>query len=130
MSRETNTKQQGLRLYNTNSLCDDDGIFISNFLCREAIVLCNNFIDFSRTTERFTYLKDLRNLEVIPLPHKSTIRFIGIPDRKEVVACKQNNDIFYLLTFKGEIFTWGITTGKLIEYHRKCVTGMEDYQIY
>lgn len=28
------------------------------------------------------------------------------------------------------MFTWSVTTGKLIEYHRKVIEGMEDYVIY
>jgi len=88
MARATDEKLQGLRLYNTNQLADEDGMSVSNFLTRECIVLCNDFIDFSRTTERFSYLKDLRNLEIVPLPHKSTIKFIGCPDRDRIAACR------------------------------------------
>lgn len=98
---------------------------VSNFLTRECIVLCNDFIDFSRTTERFSYLKDLRNLEIIPLPHKSTIKFIGCPDRPTIAACRQINDRFFAMTFSGDIYSWGITTGKLIEYHRKIISDLD-----
>jgi len=62
-------------------LADEEGMSVSNFLTRECIVLCNDFIDFSRTTGRFSYMKDLRNLEIIPLPHKSTMQFVGCPER-------------------------------------------------
>lgn len=130
LSAPSNTKAEGLRLYNTNSLCDDDGISSSNFLCRESLVMCNDFIDYSRTTERFTYLKDLTTLEVIPLPHKTTIFFIGMPDRENIVSAKQDKDIFRVLTFRGEIYTWSVTTGKLLEYHRNCIPNLEEYQIY
>jgi hypothetical protein len=94
LALKNDVKEEGLRLYNTNSLVDEDGISTANFLCREAIVLCNDFIDYSRTTDRFTYLKDLHCLEIVPLPHKTTIFFIGMPPREQVVCARQQNDIF------------------------------------
>jgi hypothetical protein len=92
--------------------------------------MCNDFIDFSRTTDRFTYMKDLRTLEIIPLPHKTTIMFIGMPPRDQIVCCKQDKDIFRVLTNLGEIFTWKVTTGKLVEYHQNVMKDLEKFKVY
>jgi hypothetical protein len=130
MARETNDRLQGLRLYNTNQLADEEGMSVSNFLTRECIVLCNDFIDLSRTTGRLSFMKDLRNLEIIPLPHQSTMQFVGCPERNDIASARQIVDRFYALTFSGDIYSWSMTTSKLIEYHKSVIKELDQYEIY
>ena len=35
-----------------------------------------------------------------------------------------------MLTFKGEIYSWSLTTGKLLEFHKRCIDNLEDYTTF
>ena len=62
---------------------------------------------------RMSYMKDLHVLEIIPQLHENVVQPFALPKRADIVAIRRVDDLLIALTFKGMVYTWDITCGKL-----------------
>jgi hypothetical protein len=69
-------------------------------------------------------------LEVLPLLHYGTINFFSIPERPTIVVCRRVKDKFMVFSKAGEVFTWSMTTGKLLNYHKTDHDLTGQYQLF
>lgn len=74
----------------------------------------NNIIDWNQEYSRFSILKSLNTLVIIPALHRNTIAFIGMGSRDQYLATKMLKDKFIALDRKNYLFCWSVVTGKLL----------------
>lgn len=74
-------------------------------------------MDYSQSNTRISFMKDLSQITIIPLLHENTLSFFSMPERHTIAAIKREHDRLYALTFKGEIYGWEISTGKLVAFN-------------
>jgi hypothetical protein len=104
-------REGGLRLYEATGLLE--GQEDSYLLCHASIG-CSGQIDFNRANGRIAFQKSAEQLEIIPLLHRNTLNFLGMPPRNQVLATKTYCDKFTVLTKAKELITWDVCTGKLL----------------
>jgi len=102
-------RKGGLRLYEANGLLEGQS---DSYLMQQASIGILGHIDFNRANCRLCYMKTAETLEIVPLLHRNTIAFLGMPERHQVVCTRTQNDKFSILTTDKDIITWDITTGK------------------
>lgn len=78
----------------------------------------NGFLDWNQDYSRFSLLKSLDTLIIIPALHRNTIGFIGMGPRESYLATKVIKDKFMALDKKNYIFTWSMITGKLLSVNK------------
>jgi hypothetical protein len=49
---------------------------------KPAIVGVNRHIDFCNSSYRLAFLKDFNDIEMVPVPHRNTINFLGMKPKK------------------------------------------------
>lgn len=74
----------------------------------------NNYIDFNRSSQRFTFVYDLRSIVVIPFPHTNTINFIGMSQKNDYLIWREKNGFFTAVDRGGNMLTWTCISGKLL----------------
>jgi hypothetical protein len=81
---------------------------------KDAIVGVNRHIDFCNSSYRIAFLKDFNDIEMVPVPHRNTINFIGMKPKKQYLIWREVNGDFTALE-KGTMLikAWSIATGKL-----------------
>lgn len=79
---------------------------------KDAIVGVNNHIDFCKRAQRISFLKDFSHLEMVPIPHRNSINFLGMQPKSEYLIWRELNGTFTALDRKGRLKAWVIGTGK------------------
>ena len=51
---------------------------IITYKLKDAIVGVNRHIDFCNSSYRIAFLKDFNDIEMVPVPHRNTINFLGM----------------------------------------------------
>lgn len=82
-----------------------------------ASIGCSGQIDYNRANVRLAYQKTAETIEIVPLLHRNSLAFLGMPDRSEILATRTEDDKFTILTKpskvkSAELITWDICTGK------------------
>lgn len=85
-------------------------------------------IDYNRANSRLCYMKTAETLEIIPLLHRNSIAFLGMPDRHQIICTRTLNDKFSVLTVDKDIITWDITTGKRL-FSKRIDIDIDYYRI-
>jgi len=75
-------------------------------------------IDWNQDYSRFSLLKSLDCLMIIPALHRNTIAFIGMGRRETYLATKVIKDKFIALDKSNFLFCWSIVTGKLLAVNK------------
>ena len=116
MSHSFEKTHSGLRLYDLRN------IFVKNndvsFTLSDLQVGFSGLLDWNQTYSRFSLLKSIDSLIIVPALHRNTIAFIGMNKRESYLASKVIKDKFIALDNKNYIFTWSIVTGKLLSVNK------------
>ena len=75
-------------------------------------------VDWNQDYSRFSILKSLDTLNIVPALHRNTIAFIGMSKRESYLATKLIKDKFIALDCKNQLFCWSVVTGKLLAYNK------------
>ena len=67
-------------------------------------------------------------VEVVPLLHRNTIAFLGMPQKSEILATRTEKNKFTILCKDSRLRTWDIGTGKLVN-SAFCKLDITDYNI-
>lgn len=111
LSLPSRDREGGLRLYEATGLLDGQE---DSYLLTPAAIGCSTLIDFNRANARLAFQKSAEQIEVVPLLHRNSLNFLGMPNRSEVLATRTSNDKFTILNKQRELVTWDITTGKML----------------
>jgi len=57
-------------------------------------------------------LKNFNNIEMVPVPHRNTINFLGMQSKANYLIWRETNGIFTALDKEGHLHAWSIDTGK------------------
>ena len=49
----------------------------------DALVGSNSFIDYNKATQTISFMKNYSQIVMMPLPHRNTIKFFGMGDKKD-----------------------------------------------
>jgi plastocyanin domain-containing protein len=66
----------GLYAYDLNRLANSQ--VLTTYKLKDAIVGVNKHIDFCHNSYRISFLKNFDNIEMVPVPHRNTINFLGM----------------------------------------------------
>ncbi|CDW71887.1 wd-40 repeat protein [Stylonychia lemnae] len=116
LSHSSGDKSSGLRLYDINNILSKDTDV--SYLLQNVQVGFAGVIDWNQDYSRFSILKSLDCLTILPALHRNTIAFIGMSKRQTYLATKVIKDKFIALDNKNQLLCWNITTGKLNSVHR------------
>ena len=91
----------------------------------------NSHIDFCNKSYRIAFLKNFETIELVPVPHRNTINFLGMDRKNKFFIWREVEGIFTALDMKGILRAWVIGTGKTT---KPTVTvgnmELEDYSLY
>jgi hypothetical protein len=79
---------------------------------KDAIVGVNRHIDFCNNSYRISYLKSFDSIEMVPIPHRNTINFLGMKSKSNYFIWREGNGIFSALDKECNVWAWEICTGK------------------
>jgi hypothetical protein len=82
---------------------------------KDAIVGVNRHIDFCNSSNRIAFMKDFDSIEMVPVPHRNTINFLGMRPKKSYLIWREVNGIFTAMDAAKNIDAWIIATGKLVK---------------
>jgi hypothetical protein len=88
----------------------------------------NDCLDWNQNYSRFSFLKSLECLNIVPALHRNTIAFIGMGKRDQYLATKVIKDRFLAIDVSNDIFCWSTVSGKLLSVHR--LPARQDYSNY
>jgi len=98
---------------------------------KEAIVGVNRHIDFCNSSYRIAFLKDFDSIEMVPVPHRNTINFLGMKPKDQYLIWREVNGIFTALNIDGELRAWVVATGKLTKATVTiCNIDLSGYTVY
>jgi hypothetical protein len=87
----------GLYAYDLQRLANSDTLV--TYKLKEAIVGVNRHIDFCNSSYRIAFLKDFDSIEMIPVPHRNTINFLGMLPKNNYFIWREVNGVFTALNF-------------------------------
>ena len=116
LSHSSGSKSSGLRLYDINNILTKD-VDVS-YMLQNVQVGLSGLIDWNQDYCRFSLLKSLDQLNIVPALHRNTIAFIGMSKREMYLATKIVKDKFIALDKKNYLFCWSIVTGKLLSVNK------------
>jgi hypothetical protein len=116
LSHTSGNKASGLRLYDINNILTKDTDV--SYMLSNVQVGYSGVIDWNQDYSRFSLLKSLDCLMIIPALHRNTIAFIGMGRRDTYLATKVIKDKFIALDRSNFIFCWSIVTGKLLAVNK------------
>ena len=73
-----------------------------------------SFVDNSKFSDRFSFIKDYNTISVIPFPHLNLINCIGMGQKHEYSIWREKNGFFTALDSHGTLNTWALSTGKYL----------------
>jgi len=79
---------------------------------KNAVVGVNRHIDFCNSSFRIAFLKDFDTIEMVPVPHRNTINFLGMQSKRNYLIWRENFGVLTALDKNGVLQSWVITTGK------------------
>jgi hypothetical protein len=74
----------------------------------------SNVIDNSKFGLRFSFIQNFDSITVIPMPHLNLINCIGMSQKQDYIIWREKNGFFTALDKGSNLFTWTLTTGKLL----------------
>lgn len=116
LSHTSGHKSSGLRLYDINNILTKDTDV--SYMLSNVQVGFSGLIDWNQDYSRFSLLKSLDCLVIVPALHRNTIAFIGMSKRETYLATKVIKDKFIALDNKNYIFCWSVVSGKLLSVHK------------
>jgi hypothetical protein len=57
-------------------------------------------------------LKNFNTIEMVPVPHRNTINFLGMKAKEKYLIWRETNGAFTALDIDGHLHAWSIDTGK------------------
>lgn len=72
----------------------------------------NRYIDFCNSSYRIAFLKDFDYIQMVPVPHRNTINFLGMQPKSSYLIWRESQGVFTALDKKGTIRAWVVGTGK------------------
>lgn len=60
-------------------------------------------------------MKNYSQIVMMPLPHRNTIKFFGMGDKKDYLIWRQQEGTFTALDKRLDITMWSTVTGKIIK---------------
>ena len=72
------------------------------------------YFEFGANVVRFGFMQSLTHLIVTPIMHRNMNKFMGVKALSDYICYKVIKDKFRALTYKGELQSWNILTGKPI----------------
>jgi hypothetical protein len=112
LSHSSEKRTSGLLLYDINNIIKKDNDV--SYKLSGVQVGFSGYLDWNTDYSRFTLLKSLDTLIIIPALHRNTIAFIGMSKREHYLATKVIKDKFIALDKNNFLFCWNIVTGKLL----------------
>ncbi len=74
----------------------------------------NGHLDYSHNLVRIGFIQSFSSLNIIPILHRNSNKFMGMGNTDDYLAYKVIKDKMIALTKKGVLVSWNITTAKLI----------------
>lgn len=91
----------------------------------------NRHIDFCNESNRIAFIKNFDSIEMVPVPHRNTINFLGMKPKNSYLIWREVNGVFSALNKTGVIDAWVIATGKLTKTKcKKEPMAIAGYQLY
>ena len=81
----------------------------------DALVGSNSYIDYNKATQTISFMKNYSQIVMMPLPHRNTIKFFGMGDKKDYLIWRQQEGTFTALDKRLDITMWSTVTGKIIK---------------
>jgi hypothetical protein len=77
-------------------------------------------------------LKDFNDIEMVPVPHRNTINFLGMQAKQNYLIWREVNGDFTALDAKTtEVKAWSIATGKITTPAVTVgIINVDDYELY
>ena len=123
LSHSGNDRSSGLRLYDINTMINKNTD--TCFLLDQVQVGVNGHIDWNAEHARFSFLRSLNCLEIVPALHRNTIAFLGMNKRETYIATQMQKDKFIALDNQNHLFCWSVLTGKLLSTNK--LSFIQDY---
>jgi len=70
---------------------------------KNAVVGVNRHIDFCNSSFRIAFLKDFDTIEMVPVPHRNTINFLGMQSKSNYLIWRECNGILNALDKTGTL---------------------------
>ena len=102
----------GLYVYDFSRLLKGD---VEVHSLRSALVGANDFIDFDLVTQTIAFIRNYKEIALMPLPHRNTIKFFGMGNKSDYVIWRQQDGCFTALDKSLRITTWSTVTGKILK---------------
>ena len=102
----------GLHVYDLSRLSDGT---IEVHKLSNALGGANIFIDYDVGTQTISFIKSYSQIVMMPLPHRNTMNFFGMGDKKDYLIWRQQDGTFTALDKKFQITMWSTVTGKIIK---------------
>lgn len=92
-SGATKGKQlKGIYVYDIERLLKQGQI--ENYRLARAVVGQANNIDFSESSGRITYFTNFKEISMLPFPHRNTINFLGMGEKKDYLIWREKDGFF------------------------------------
>lgn len=113
--------EQGLAYYDGIEVFDKKN---PRSLPLQQCAVSSGHIDFDPHNNRIVYQQSLSRIGVMPMLHFTNLNFFSMPERSQILVTKRDKDRYMVMTSSAEIYTWSMTTAKLLEYYQ---TEHKDY---
>ena len=89
----------------------------------------NNQLDVSRFSQRFSFLANFDQIQVVPFPHLNLVNLVGMSQKQQYLIWREKHGFFTALNRENELQTWSLVTGKLL-YTIPLEEDNSDYTVY
>jgi hypothetical protein len=100
----------GLYAYDLKRLVNQ--LELVTYKLKDSIVGVNHHIDFCNTSQRISFLKDFDSIEMVPVPHRNSINFLGMKPKNNYIIWREMDGVFCALDKNATLEAWVIGTGK------------------
>ena len=87
---------------------------VENYYLAPAVVGIAYQLYFSEFSGRLSYFTNLREISMLPFPHRNTINFLGMGKKEEYLIWRESDGFFTALHKSGQLRIWTIGSGKFL----------------
>jgi hypothetical protein len=70
--------------------------------------------EYSRYSERISYMTSFDTISMLPFPHRNLINFIGMGEKESYLIWREKAGFFTALHRDGNLRIWSIVSGKFL----------------
>jgi hypothetical protein len=91
----------GLYAYDLKMLASQGDLI--TYRLKAAIVGVNRHIDFCDNSQRISFLKDFDTIDMVPVPHRNTINFLGMKSKRNYIIWRESDGLLTALLENGQL---------------------------